>query len=88
MKKVILLTLLFNSACASTFFTPYDDAGRLSLSGDEKGLQAFSDMLVGLTNEARTPAGQKGSYYQLREEQVNWKAKFQTKYGQKGGQNE
>lgn len=90
-KKVIFGSLLMLSTglltgCAGQFFTPYDNAGRISLNADEKGLQAFSDMVIGLTNEARTPAGQKSSHYQLRQEQVSWKDKFRDRFA-KGGVN-
>lgn len=91
MKKVILGSCLVAllSGCAGQFFTPYDNAGRISLQADEKGMQAFSDMMIGLTNEARTPAGQKSAHYQLREEQVNWKSKMQARFGAtKGVRNE
>ena len=88
MNKVIFLFLILGlNACSGQFFTPYDQAGRISLQADEKGMQAFSDMLIGISNESHTPQGQKSSYYQLRENQVNWKNQIKAKYS-KGGENE
>ncbi len=87
MKKVILLSYMFLNACAGTIFVPYDNQGRISLNADEKGLQAFSDMMIGLTNEAKTPQGQKSSHYQFREQQVSWKETLKAKFNN-GGENE
>ena len=86
MKKVILLSILVSfSACSSAFFTPYDKSGRISLNADEKGMRAFTDLMAGLVNEGRTPAGTKSSHYQLREEQerteqMSWQAKMQARF--------
>lgn len=96
-KKVILGSLLILSTglltgCTGQFFTPYDQAGRINLSADEKGMRAFSDMMAGLVNESKTPAGTKGAHYQLREyqeatNQLPWKIKMQQRFSQ-GGQYE
>ena len=94
MKKVILLSLLVSfGACSSTFFTPYDQAGRINLSADEKGMRAFTDLMTGLVNETKTPKNQKSSHYQMRTEQekteqMTWQAKIQARYNQGGTSNE
>lgn len=93
MKKVIFIFLLLSTGCTSQFFTPYDKAGRISLNADEKGMRAFSDMMVGLVNEGKTPKGQKGAHYQMRTEQerteqMSWQAKIQARYNQGGTSNE
>ena len=93
MKKLIFLSLILSlNACSGQFFTPYDNAGRINLSADEKGMRAFSDLMTGLVNETKTPKGQKSSHYQLRERQeetnqMPWRAKMQQRFTQ-GGLNE
>ena len=89
-KKVILGSLLILSTglltgCAGQFFTPYDQAGRISFQADEKGMRAFSDLMTGLVNETKTPKGQKSSHYQMRSEQevtnqLPWQVKMQARF--------
>lgn len=84
--KIIITSLLITcSACAGQFFTPYDQAGRISLQADQKGMQAFSDLMTGLVNEGKTPKGKKSSHYQLREaqettNQLPWQVKIQERF--------
>ena len=91
--KLIFASLLLTcSACAGQFFTPYDQAGRISLQADQKGMQAFADMMTGLVNEGKTPKDKKSSHYQLRERQeetnqMPWRVKMQQRFTQ-GGSNE
>ena len=86
MKKVIFMFLLLGlNACSGQFFTPYDNAGRINLSADEKGMRAFSDLMTGLVNETKTPKGKKSSYYQMRSEQeatnqMPWQVKMQQRF--------
>lgn len=86
MKKYILFVVLIEmSACSGQFFTPYDSAGRINLSADEKGMRAFSDLMTGLVNEGKTPKGNKSSHYQLREaqevtNQMSWQVKMQERF--------
>lgn len=96
MKTILTTTLLLATttmtACSGAFYAPYDNVGRISLQADEKGMQAFSDMMNGLINETKTPKGQKSSYYQLRERQddtrgLPWRVKMQERFSQ-GGQHE
>ena len=93
MKKYILFVVLIEmSACSGQFFTPYDNAGRINLSADEKGMRAFSDLMTGLVNEGKTPKGNKSSHYQLREtqevtNQMSWQVKMQERFA-KGVQHE
>jgi len=85
-KALTIVTLAVTlTGCSSQFFTPYDKSGRISLNADEKGMRAFTDLMAGLVNEGKTPAGQKGAHYILREEQerteqMSWQAKIQSKY--------
>lgn len=88
MKKVILISCIVCSlsACTGQFFTPYDNAGRINLSADEKGMRAFSDLMTGLVNEGKAPKGTKSSHYQLREaqevtNQLPWQVKMQERFG-------
>jgi hypothetical protein len=55
--------------------------GSILLSADEKGMRAFGDTMVGIANEARTPAGIKSSHYQLREIAVQEDTKRQLAPG-------
>ena len=86
MKKLIFLSLILSlNACAGQFFTPYDQAGRISLQADERGMRAFSDLMTGLVNETKTPKGNKSSHYQLREaqeatNQMRWQVKMQQRF--------
>ena len=86
MKKVIFMFLLLGlNACSGQFFTPYDQAGRINLSADEKGMRAFTDLMTGLVNETKTPKNQKSSHYQMRSEQertnqMSWQAKIQERF--------
>ena len=86
MKKVIFMFLLLGlNACSGQFFTPYDNAGRINLSADEKGMRAFTDLMTGLVNETKTPKNQKSSHYQMRSEQertnqMSWQAKIQERF--------
>jgi hypothetical protein len=86
MKKYILFVVLIGmSACSGQFFTPYDQAGRINLSADEKGMRAFSDLMTGLVNEGKNPKGNKSSHYQLREaqertNQMSWQVKMQQRF--------
>lgn len=86
MKKLLFLSLILSfNACSGQFFTPYDNAGRINLSADEKGMRAFSDLMTGLVNETKTPKGQKSSHYQMRSEQevtnqLPWKVKMQERF--------
>lgn len=84
-KYILFVVLIGMSACSGQFFTPYDQAGRISLQADEKGMRAFSDLMTGLVNEGRTPKGKKSSHYQLREEQeitsrMPWQVKMQQRF--------
>ena len=94
MKKLIFLSLILSmNACSGQFFTPYDQAGRISFQADEKGMRAFSDLMTGLVNETKTPKNQKSSHYQMRSEQertnqMSWQAKIQARYNQGGASNE
>ena len=49
------------------------EGGYVSIEGDAAGIHALSDWQTGTINEVRTPEGQKGSYFQLREEQEKQK---------------
>jgi hypothetical protein len=46
-----------------------DEGGYVSINTDAAGMYALSDWQTGMVNEVRTPEGQKGSHYQLREHQ-------------------
>lgn len=62
------------------------EGGYVSINADAPGMRALSDWQTGTINEARTPDGQKGSYYQLREEQEKQKTlRIQFK-SQEGGE--
>lgn len=54
--------------------SPWQD-GSILISADEKGMRSFGDMITGIGNEARTPAGIKSSHYQLREMAVQEETK-------------
>ena len=87
MKKYILLGCLMSTLAACSFsgssFT--SDSGRISLNADEKGMRAFSDMMLGVQNIAKTPNEMKPSHYTLREEQervnaLEWSSKIKEKF--------
>ena len=86
MKKLIFLSLILSmNACSGQFFTPYNQAGRISFQADEKGMRAFSDLMTGLVNETKTPKGKKSSHYQMRSEQevtnqMPWQVKMQQRF--------
>lgn len=59
---------MYTTGCGGVIAAPSPlDEGHILLSADERGMRAFGDMVVGVQNEARTPADMKSSHYQLRE---------------------
>ena len=83
MKKKILSSsciagLLFTQACSSTFADRIagQKSGYMQINADAAGLQEFGNLMVGLTNEAKTPPEAKSSYFQ--HEEIKTKARAFT----------
>lgn len=86
MKKIIFIFILASaSACSFSGSSFTSDSGRISLNADEKGMRAFSDMMLGVQNIAKTPNEIKPSHYTLREDQertnaLEWSAKIKERF--------
>ena len=57
------------SGCSFHVKDPFAE-GDVMVVGDESGIQALSDMYAAAISEGKAPAGQKGAYYQHREQQT------------------
>lgn len=76
--------LHFTTACSVTAGEAWGagDRGRILISADSEGMQAFSDLIQGSINNGKASPDQDTSHYQMRREQVRVKAlKSFTSYG-------
>lgn len=64
---VLLLAVVTASGCTSMIGTGKGEGGWFEMSGDSMGMEAFSDLIVGIQDEANAPGDQKNSYWQSSE---------------------
>lgn len=72
------------SACSGTVFESGSEHGRILISADAAGMQAFSDYSNGLVENAKATPDVKSSYWQHRERETAVKGlRFSVKGGAK-----
>lgn len=47
-----------------------NEQGSILINADERGMRAFGDVLNGLVDNTKTPAGMESAHYKLRKEQT------------------
>lgn len=91
MKKIIAGVILGGAlaaftGCSSMIGYGKGDGGHFEMSGDSMGMQAFSDLIVGIQDEATSPPEQKNSYWQSTEMKTQGRImRFQKPAFMKGG---
>lgn len=77
---LILSGVLGTSACSS------HEAGRISISADEKGMRAFGDMITGSITTGKASPDKITAHHQIREVQERTQAlRYTSKSFSKGG---
>ena len=74
MKKIILIVFLASStACTTTVGQGWNGEGRVLLAADERGMEAFSDMIQGtITNGKASPDTDTGAWETRRQQIKTW----------------
>ena len=83
-KSILGATCVGLSACSGSVFEGGSDYGRILISADAAGMQAFSDYSNGIIENTKSTPDVKNSYWQHRERETAVKGlKFSVKKGGK-----